>query len=99
MVCYMQHEGLSLLFVFAFSRNHLYNWYKLVDGRLFVCLFCFLYLDPVGEWVQEWTELKHLAEILLCSMGKAFVWYFEALIINAWSAISGTSNSFLASVS
>lgn len=61
MVCYMQREGLSLLFVFAFSRNHLYNWYKLVDGRLFVCLFCFLYPDhPVGEWVQERTELKHL---------------------------------------
>lgn len=26
-----------------------------------------------------------------CSMGKAFVWYFEALIINAWSAVPGTS--------
>lgn len=28
---------------------------------------------------------------LHCSMGKAFVWYFEALIINAWSAVPGTS--------
>lgn len=61
MVCYMQHQGLSLLFGFAFSGNHLYNWYKLVDGRLCVCLFCFLYVDPVSEWVQERTELKHLS--------------------------------------
>lgn len=28
---------------------------------------------------------------LYCSMGKALVWYFEALIINAWSAVPDTS--------
>lgn len=28
---------------------------------------------------------------LPCSMGKTFVWYFKALIINAWSAVPGTS--------
>lgn len=28
---------------------------------------------------------------MLYDMGKAFVWYFEALVINAWSAIPGTS--------
>lgn len=61
MVHYIQHEGLSLLFGFPFSRIHLYNGYKVVNGRLFVCLFCILFVDPVNQWIQERTEMKHLS--------------------------------------
>lgn len=47
--------------VFCFARNCLYNWYKLIDGRLFVCVVFFHCMGPVSEWVQEQTELKHLS--------------------------------------
>lgn len=36
----------------------------------------------------DWAEVSLMR--LHCSMGKAFVWYFETLIINAWSAVPGT---------